>query len=125
MRKLIAVIATFIFLMCSCSTTKLIEVPIENIRTEYIHDTRIDSIFMRDSVDRYMKGDTFYIYKEHTKFKYINRVDTICKTDTITKAIKVDVIKEVEVNHIHWYQKILMMIGGLAVLLILFKIKFK
>lgn len=127
MRKLLAVIAIFILIMCSCSTTKLVEVPVEKVRTEYIHDTKVDSVFVKDSVDRWLKGDTLYIYKEHTKFKYINKTDTVCKTDTITKVVKVDVVKEVEVNHIYWYQKILMWIGGISALLLggilIYKIK--
>lgn len=128
MRKLLAVIVIFILLMCSCSTTKLVEIPVEKVRTEYIHDTKIDSVFVKDSVDRWLKGDTLYIYKEHTKFKYINKTDTVCKTDTITKVVKVDVVKEVEVNHIYWYQKALMWAGGIAVVLlaggIIYKLKF-
>ncbi len=129
MRKLLAVIVIFILLMCSCSTTRLMEVPVEKIRTEYIHDTKkIDSVFVKDSVDRWLKGDTLYIYKEHTKFKYINKTDTVYKTDTITKVVKVDVVKEVEVNHIYWYQKALMWAGGIAVVLlaggIIYKLKF-
>lgn len=128
MRKLLAVITILIFLLCSCSTTKLVEVPVEKVRTEYIHDTKIDSVFVKDSVDRWLKGDTLYIYKEHTKFKYINRTDTVCKTDTITKVVKVDVLKEVKVNHIHWYQKALMWAGGIAVILlvggVIYKLKF-
>lgn len=127
MKKLLAVLAIFILLACSCSSTKLVEVPVEKVRTEYIHDTKIDSVFVKDSIDRWLKGDTLYIYKEHTKFEYTNKTDTVCKTDTITKVVKVDVVKEVEVNHIYWYQKALMWAGGVAVLLlvggIIYKIK--
>ena len=127
MRSLLYIIPVLL-LLCACSTTKVIEVPIETIRTEYIHSTRIDSVFTKDSIDRYMKGDTLYIYKEHTNFKYLNKTDTVCKTDTITKVVKVDVVKEVEVNHIYWYQKALMWAGGIAVLLlaggIIYKLKF-
>lgn len=112
----------------SCTTTKLIEVPVETVRTEYIYDTKVDSVHIRDSIDRWRDGDTLYIYKEHTKFKYINKTDTVCKTDTITKVVNVDVVKEVEVNHIYWYQEALMWAGGIAVLLlaggIIYKIKF-
>ena len=128
MRKLLAIISILILLMCSCVTTRTVEIPVEKIRTEYIHDTRTDSIFVRDSVDRWLKGDTLYIYKEHTKFKYINKTDTVCRTDTITKVVKVGVVKEVEVNHIYWYQKALMWAGGIAVVLlaggVIYKLKF-
>lgn len=128
MRYILAVIASFILLLCSCTTTKVIEVPVETVRTEYVHNTKVDSVFVKDSIDRWLKGDTLYIYKEHTKFKYINKTDTVCKTDTITKVVKVDVVKEVEVNHIYWYQKALMWAGGIAVVLlaggIIYKLKF-
>ena len=131
MRKLLVVVAILILIMCSCSTTKFVEVPVEvpveKVRTEYIHGIKIDSVFIRDSVDRWLKGDTLYIYKEHTKTNYINKVDTVCKTDTITNVVKMNVVKEVEVNHIYWYQKALMWVGVVAVLLltgvILYKIK--
>lgn len=128
MRKLLAIISILILLMCSCATTRTVEIPVEKIRTEYIHDTRTDSIFVKDSVDRWLKGDTLYIYKEHTRFKYINKTDTVCRTDTITKVVKVDIVKEVEVNHIYWYQRALMWTGGIAVILlagiIIYKLKF-
>ena len=65
MRKLLAVVAILILIMCSCSTTKFVEVPVEvpveKVRTEYIHGIKIDSVFIRDSVDRWLKGDTLYI----------------------------------------------------------------
>lgn len=128
MKRLIAIIAAFLILMCSCSTTKLLEVPVERVITEYVYGTKTDSVIEKDSVDRWVRGDTLYIYKEHTKFKYINKTDTVCKTDTITKVVKVDVVKEVEVNHIYWYQKALMWAGGIAVVLlaggIIYKLKF-
>lgn len=96
----------------SCKTiTKTVEVPVEVIKREYIHDTKIDSVYIRDSIDRWQKGDTLYITKWHTKFKYINKVDTIVKTDSIPKIVPV--VKEVEVNHIYWWQKTLMWVGGI------------
>ena len=112
MKRLLYIIP-FILLLASCSAQKkIIEVPVETVRTEYIHDTKIDSVFVKDSVDRWMKGDTLYIYKEHTKYKYLDRVDTVVR---------------VEVNHIKWYQKILMWIGGIMSLIltgcIIYKVK--
>ena len=101
-----------ILILSACkTTTKIVEVPVEVVKKEYIHDTKIDSVYIRDSVDRWQKGDTLYITKWHTKFKYINKVDTIVKTDSIPKIVPV--VKEVEVNHIYWWQKILMWVGGI------------
>ena len=125
MRKLLAVIAIFILIMCSCSTTKLVEVPVEKVRTEYIHDTKIDSVYVRDSIDRWREGDTVFIYKEHTKYKYLNKTDTIVRVDSIPKIIKVGTVKEVEVNHIKWYQKTLMWAGGISILLLIASIIYK
>lgn len=128
MKKLLLIIPILIFLI-SCSAHKqIIEVPVETIGYEYIHDTRIDSVYERDSIDRWREGDTVFIYKEHTKYKYLNKTDTICKTDTITKVVPVEVKEVVEVNHIKWYQKALMWAGGIAVLLlggfVIYKTKF-
>lgn len=105
-----------ILMLSACKTTTKIvevpvEVPVEVVKKEYIHDTKIDSVYIRDSVDRWQKGDTLYITKWHTKFKYINKVDTIVKTDSIPKIVPV--VKEVGVNHIYWWQKALMWVGGI------------
>ena len=127
MKKLVFIVIT-ILLFSACRTiTKTIEVPVEIpvevVKKEYIHDTKIDSIYIRDSIDRWQKGDTLYITKWHTKFKYINKVDTIVKTDSIPKIVSV--VKEVEVNHIYWWQKYLMYIGILVVIILLSIIGFK
>lgn len=101
-----------ILMLSACkTTTKIVEVPVEVVKKEYIYDTKIDSVYIRDSVDRWQKGDTLYITKWHTKFKYINKVDTIVKTDSIPKIVSV--VKKVEVNHIYWWQKTLMWVGGI------------
>ena len=118
MKKILYVIMLFILLLCSCTTTKIKEVPIETIKTEYIQNTKIDSVFVKDSIDRWIKGDTLYIYKERTKYKYINKVDTVCRSDTITKVVTVTEIERVEVNHIKWYQETLMWIGGVLLVLV-------
>ena len=52
-------------------------------------------------------------------------VDTILKTDTIPKVITVE--KQVEVNHIYWWQKSLMWLGGIlfSCIIIFLYYKFK
>lgn len=114
MKKIIValiIICSFI----SCKTiTKTIEVPVEVVKKEYIHDVKIDSFIVKDSIDRYIKGDTCYIYKEHTKYQYLIRKDTVLKTDTIPKIVTTTIEKEVEVNHIYWWQKLLMWLGVIA-----------
>lgn len=101
-----------IMIISSCkTTTKVVEIPVETIKKEYINSIKIDSIYVRDSIDRWQKGDTLYITKWHTKFKYINKVDTIIKTDSIPKIVTIE--KKVEVNHIYWWQNTLMWAGGI------------
>ena len=111
MKKLVLIMLAILMISACKTTTKIVEVPVEVVKKEYIHDTKIDSVYIRDSVDRWQNGDTLYITKWHTKFKYINKVDTIIKTDSIPKILSV--VKEVEVNHIYWWQKVLMWVGGI------------
>lgn len=115
MKNLLIVLC--ILLLLSCSTTKTIEVPVETIKKEYIYDTKIDSIIVRDSIDRWYRNDTTYIYKERVRFKYKTRIDTIIRTDTIPKILTIE--KEVKVNNVHWYQKLLMWIGSLSLVLLM------
>nr|DAK53135.1 MAG TPA: Prokaryotic membrane lipoprotein lipid attachment site [Crassvirales sp.] len=123
MKRLVFVILTILMLSACRTTTRIVEVPVEVIKKEYIYDTKIDSVYIRDSVDRWQKGDTLYITKWHTKFKYINKVDTIIKTDSIPKIVSVE--KEVEVNHIYWYQKLLMWLGGITIVLLIIVITYR
>nr|DAG89235.1 MAG TPA: Prokaryotic membrane lipoprotein lipid attachment site [Crassvirales sp.] len=117
MKKLVFIMLAILMLSACKTATKIVEVPVEVVKKEYIHDTKIDSVYIRDSVDRWQKGDTLYITKWHTKFKYINKVDTIVKTDSIPKIVPV--VKEVEVNHIYWWQKTLIWVGGILLIYII------
>lgn len=113
-------IAILLLILASCTTTKLVEVekpvPFETVRTEYINQLYRDSVFVHDSIDRYIKGDTVFQYKYKYIYKYLNRTDTICKTDSIPVPIEVKTTetKIEEVNKIKWYQSALMWIGGIS-----------
>ena len=123
MKRLVFIMLAILMLSACKTSTKIVEVPIEVVKKEYIHDTKIDSVYIRDSVDRWQKGDTLYITKWHTKFKYINKVDTIVKTDSIPKIVPVE--KKVEVNHIYWWQKLLMWLGGITIILLIIVITYR
>lgn len=110
-------------LLPSCVTTKFKEVPVETIKKEYITNIKFDSIYIRDSIDRTVNGDTVTIYKEHTKFIKSLSHDTIVETDSIPYSVYIT--KEVEVNHIKWYQKILMWLGGILSLILIIYITYK
>lgn len=108
-------------LLFSCSTQReIIEVPIETTRIEYINQSYRDSIFVQDSIDRYISGDTVYQYKYKYMYKYITKTDTIVKTDSIQIPVK---IREVaEVNKLKWYQELFMYLGMLLIAIGIFKL---
>lgn len=68
-----------------CMTTQY--VPVETIKTEYkTRDSiRHDSIYQRDSIYVIDRGDTVYTYKDRYLYKYLylNRIDTVIKTDSV------------------------------------------
>jgi len=80
----------FIILLASAiclSSCRTQYVPVETVRTEYKtrDSVRYDSIYKHDSIFYLIKGDTVYKYVKQVEYKYlfINRTDTILKTDSI------------------------------------------
>ena len=125
MRSLL--IAILIFICASCTTTKYIDrpVPVETVRTEYVNQLYRDSVFVHDSIDRYISGDTIYQYKYKYIYKYLNRTDTIVKTDSIEVPVEIKTTEIKEVNKIKGYQSFLMYLGIGFILILLYKaIKF-
>ena len=115
-----------ILMLSACkTTTKIVEVPVEVVKKEYIHNTKIDSVYIIYNIDRWQKGDTLFITKYSTKYKYLNRVDTVLKVDTIPKIISTTIEKKVEVNHIYWYQKLLMWLGGITIIILIIVIIYR
>lgn len=125
MRNLL--IAILIFICASCTSVKYVDkpIPVETVRTEYINQLYKDSVFIHDSIDRYIQGDTVYQYKYKYIYKYLNRTDTVIKRDSIEVPIEVKVIEIKEVNKLKWYQTYLMYIGGLVTIIIPLLIYFK
>lgn len=80
----IALLMCFAGLFSSCRTQY---VPVEKIKTEYRYIDRLqyDSIYLKDSVRYYTKGDTVFQDKHIREYKYlyINKVDSFTKTDSI------------------------------------------
>lgn len=100
-------------LLLSCRVRReYVEVPVEVIKKEYITTTKVDSIFVKDSVDRYISGDTVYLYKERVKYQYLYKTDTLIRIDSIPKIIKQVTTEQVEVNKVYWWQRVLIWLGG-------------
>ena len=99
----------FLTTIISCTTTKIVEVPIETIKTEYIEQVKYDSIYSKDSIYIIQKGDTIYNNKVQYLYKYKYLRDTINITDTIPKIVTV---KDTQyVNQLYTWQKLLIVIG--------------
>lgn len=108
MRELARII-TLIFLATILYSCKSIQyVPVETTKrdTTYLSQTKIDSIYHRDSIYVERKGDTVYLSKYKYLYKYIEKHDTLWreKTDTI------QVVYPVEAQLTKW-QKIKINIG--------------
>lgn len=97
------VILIALMLFASCKPKNI---PIESVKTEYRDKYIRDSIFQKELVRIYQKGDTVFrdrfisVYKDRFKTDSINIRDTIrvpypVKGDTIIK----------EVNRLNWYQE--------------------
>ena len=128
MKKLLGIVLLLIVLMSSCKTNKVIQevpVPVETVRTEYITNIEYDSIFVKDSIDRFIKGDSVIIYKEHTKYIYKLLIDTVISHDTVPTVIEVKTTTEVEVNKLRWYQKWLMWLGVVSFLVLVVLVTYK
>lgn len=108
-------------LLWGCSSTKYVEVPVETVRTEYINQLKRDSIYIHDSINTIIKGDT--IHKTTTKYiyKHIYSKDTVLVKDTIPKIITKEITKEVEVNKLKWYQTVLIYLGLGSMLFLVIK----
>lgn len=90
----------------------------ESVRVDIVRDT----IHQRDSIYHYIKGDTTIIERWHyyTNNNQQVRVDTLVKVDSVQVPVEVVRVKEVtkveEVNRLKWWQRLLMGIGGLALI---------
>ena len=94
MRELARII-TLIFLATILYSCKSIQyVPVETTKrdTTYLSQTKIDSIYHRDSIYVERKGDTVYLSKYKYLYKYIEKHDTLWreKVDTIQAAYPVE-----------------------------------
>ena len=100
----------FLIIVISCkTTTKVVEIPVETIKTEYIEQVKYDSIYSKDSIYIMQKGDTIYNNKVQYLYKYKYLRDTINITDTIPKIVTV---KDTQyINQLYTWQKILIVIG--------------
>ena len=121
---LIVLFLLLLLLCCSCTKriyeTQYIEQPVylhDTLRsTIYSHDTTI----VKDSVFFAINGDTIVRERYNTIERIKVAHDTIMRF--VEKPVEVvrekNVEKRVEVNRIYWWQKLLMWMGGIGVVMI-------
>lgn len=110
MNKKLLVLILGVLLLTSCSP-KYIEVPVETIKTEYIDKIKYDSVYIHDSIETLIRGDTVYKTKILYRYKYKELRDTLIRVDTIPKVIRQEVVREKEVNKLKWYQSLFIGVG--------------
>ena len=120
----IVLILLLILLCCSCTKrvyeTQYVEQPVylhDTLRsTIYSHDTTI----VKDSVYLSINGDTIIRERYNTIERIKVAHDTIMRF--VEKPVEVvstkQVCKQVEVNRIYWWQKLLMWIGGIGLVVV-------
>ena len=98
-------------LLAACSTIRY--VPVETVRSDTLirNEARLDSIYVRDSIYVYQKGDTVTKYVEKWRYKYKTKTDTlyIAKRDTVSVTVT-----EVREKPIKWYNQGFIWLGRLC-----------
>lgn len=81
-----------VFLLTGCKT-KTVLVPVDRVKIEYKERLRVDSVYNRDTLHLFTRGDTVYLqsikWRERFKFDTVS----VVKVDSI--PYKVEVVKEV------------------------------
>ena len=121
---MIVLLLLLILLCCSCTKrvyeTQYVEQPVylhDTLRsTIYSHDTTI----VKDSVYFAINGDTIVRERYNTIERIKVAHDTIMRF--VEKPVEVvrekNVEKQVEVNRIYWWQKLLMWMGGIGMVVV-------
>lgn len=118
---IIITISFFVFLLTIQGCRTIEYVPVHHHDTTYVNNYIRDSIKEKDSVYVYRNSDTIYIYREKLAFKDRLVHDTIIYNRYVEKPLEIEKIVEVE-KKLHWWQKSLMALGCLSILLIVIKI---
>lgn len=118
---IIITISFFVFLLTiqGCRTVEY--VPVHTNDTIIVNNYIRDSIKEKDSVYVYHNQDTVYIYREKLAYKDRLVHDTIIHSKYIEKPVEVIKTQYIE-KEMKWWQKSLMALGCLLILLIVIKI---
>lgn len=112
---LVFVIASILFvLMLQGCRTKYVSVP--EYHNVYVnkHDTltKHDSIYQKEFVDRYVKGDTVFLTKTKVDYRYKNLYKTLYRDSIKTDSVRVPYPVEKKLSR---WQGLKMEVGGWAI----------
>lgn len=112
---LVFVIASILFvLMLQGCKTKYVSVP--EYHNVYVtkHDTltKHDSVYQKEFVDRYVKGDTVFLTKTKVDYRYKNLYKTLYRDSIKTDSIRVPYPVEKKLSR---WQGLKMEVGGWAI----------
>jgi hypothetical protein len=107
-------ILAILSLFTGCKT-KTVLVPVEKVKIEYRDRLRIDSVYNRDTVNIYERGDTVFL--QTIKWRERFKIDTVSVVRTDSIPYPVEVVKEV--NVLTKWQKIRLRLLNIIVIAII------
>ena len=113
--------------LCGCKSGYEVirqEVPVVVTQEKHTESVKVDivrdTIRQGDSIYHYIKGDTTIIERWHyyTNNNNAIKVDTLIKVDSIPYPVTTEKVTTQikEVNVLRWWQKVLIAIGGIALI---------
>lgn len=124
LRVLVAIVLGMVvcWMLGGCSP-RIVEVErpvvVEQTHTQTHTDIVRDTLIWRDSVYHYVQGDTVRIERWH----HVANVSKMIVTDTIRDTIpRIVTVKETvvqEVNRLRWWQKVLMTVGIIGIIVMM------
>ena len=103
-------------------TSQVVEASLRD--TVYVNKVLYDSVYIDNWYYTYHKADTVVVEKTKLEYRYKVMRDTIfrARTDSVPVIREVEVVREV--RYVPWYAKVLSVVGGLFLIIIVFKIFF-
>lgn len=112
------IISFFILLISSCKTTEYI--PVKEVHEQVRNVYKRDSIYIKDFIHVYSKGDTIVIKETNTKFVNTYHSDTLYVMDSIPTLIEIPKYIYVEVEkELSVFDKIKLKLGGYVFIFII------
>lgn len=111
MKRAVFILLAVLPLLTACSTIRYVPVETTHRDTLIQKLAKLDSIYVRDSIYVYVKGDTVTKYVEKWRYRYRTQYDTlyIARRDTVTVTVT-----EIQEKPIKWYNQGFIWVGRLC-----------